>query len=198
MAKLSRADKDKPAQRESMHETVRVRVGEREAEIDKAIAPLIRELWKADIETVMSCEGSPQGWVWVEFFTFRDAEEFLSIAANQYEAEPPYECLYQRIARQWQSTAEPYEADDWQYEVHPEDISLIWRHDFDGVHVGWEPDGPAELVLCVSVRFPRRDLPAVMMRLREFNDGACDALLPSAAVTQASLPFGENDPAATS
>lgn len=51
---------------DTKHRQVTVRVGPWCEEIDEQIAPLIREMWIAGIETSMSCQ---DGWgkVWLQF-----------------------------------------------------------------------------------------------------------------------------------
>lgn len=39
-----------------LHKQVRIRHGEREADVDEKIAPLITELWRAGINAAMSCQ----------------------------------------------------------------------------------------------------------------------------------------------
>ena len=67
------------------HRTVRVRAGGQSAEIDEAIAPLIRAMWARNIKTVQSCQwqwgnANPNAPVWVLFASATDAERFLRLA----------------------------------------------------------------------------------------------------------------------
>jgi len=62
--------------------TERVVVGGWDEEIDVEIAPLIRSLWEAGIETVMSCQDTGNGWVWIEFADLEGLEEFVTIVVQ--------------------------------------------------------------------------------------------------------------------
>jgi hypothetical protein len=60
----------------SNHETVKIKG----IPIDKNIAELIREIWKANIITYNSCENNvPSGYVWIEFASSLELEKFLKI-----------------------------------------------------------------------------------------------------------------------
>jgi hypothetical protein len=149
------------------HKTKRVVWGDREAYIDRGIASLILELWKADIDTCNSCENNvPRGWVWIEFTTAHDAESFLNIVAQDYDEDA--DSLYQRINRLWQGD-DIDERKDWIYHVYPIDLSL--EHAVDEVEGTCEivPDGPAQFMFTVSIRFPRTHLAEVTRRMVKYN-----------------------------
>ena len=76
------------------HRMIPVHYGRFSALIDEGIAPLIRELWKARIVTLMSCEENRPGWMWIEFVHAGAAEHFVSIVARY---ETGIESLYNRI-----------------------------------------------------------------------------------------------------
>lgn len=81
----SRPGAEMPAEPGREHETVLVREGDMEAEIDVKIAPLVREVWKAGIETNMSCQEDGFGLVWLEFPGEKELLSFLAIVVNRYE-----------------------------------------------------------------------------------------------------------------
>jgi hypothetical protein len=140
------------------HPTVKVKVGRKQADIDAKIAPLIRELWKADIDTIMSCQDSPPGWVWIEFGECADCERFLSLVA-EFDDDP--DSLYNRIRQELVSDEEE---DFWQYRVSFFDLAVDVDED------GHEVPGESPVFHgFASVRFPHRDLPTVLKRLRSFN-----------------------------
>ena len=64
------------------HKAVRVRVGKNNERIDRNIVPLIREIWRAGIDTVMSCESAWYDWVWVQFAELADVIRFLGMSAR--------------------------------------------------------------------------------------------------------------------
>lgn len=75
----------------TFHKQVRIKHDQWTAQIDKAIAPLVLELWRAGIATAVSCEDfeTAYGWdkakrapgkvVWVVFPTAEDARRFAAI-----------------------------------------------------------------------------------------------------------------------
>src|SRR5262245_61281766 len=66
----------------TIHAQTRVEAGDFGAEVDEELAPLIRELWIAGIETIRSCEEYPMtGKVLIEFATIGGAEGFLNAVA---------------------------------------------------------------------------------------------------------------------
>jgi hypothetical protein len=148
------------------HPQVHISVGDREADVDEGIAPLIVELWKADIDTVMSCQDN-NGRVWVDFASAADAEQFLDIVAGAYDED--VHSFYNRITGE-------YEDDDWQtfraehawrYDCSPMDYNGA-LHDERG-----EVEQPAEAERCIvfhiSVRFPPYDLEEVLAQMRADN-----------------------------
>jgi hypothetical protein len=145
------------------HKTVRVRWGDLDARIDKNIAPLILELWKAGLETVLSCEDNPLGWVWIEFFHASDAEVFLDIVAR---FEHGVDTLYNRIRGAWRPEHGRI-AGMWEYDVNPWDLAVDETEE-DG-EIEETCCGPSEFVFNLSVRFPRPDLPVVLTRMRRHN-----------------------------
>ena len=65
------------------HEQVRVRnpwLGW--IEVDRGMATLLRMTWRLGIETALSCQRQPGGWVWISFPTSSDAEWFLDTVAH--------------------------------------------------------------------------------------------------------------------
>ena len=64
---------------------VRVRVGKHDARIDKKIAPLIRELWRAGIDTIMSLPKLQVRLCLGGIYDAGQAARFLNIAAS-YES----------------------------------------------------------------------------------------------------------------
>jgi hypothetical protein len=141
-----------------LHRAVHVKVGRRQADIDAKIAPLIREMWKADIDTMMSCQNSPPGSVWINFPSLPDCERFLSLVAD-YDPRP--NSIYNRI-RQHHLAAEGN--DYWRLDTLFDDLFVDDTEDGEEVSLA-----PPAFVATFSVRFPHRDLPAVLKRLKSFN-----------------------------
>ncbi len=145
------------------HRTVRVSVGEMEADIDEEIVPLVRELWRAGIETVNSCQENRPGIIWIQFATTDDAANFLDIVAEYEEGE---DTLYNRAMGRWDGGEFP--ASDWDYAALPEDRGLVEGFTEDDEVEEWH-EGLTDAFFSVSVRFPRSDFPAVLARMARYN-----------------------------
>lgn len=145
------------------HETARVEWGGHSAEIDRAIAPLILEIWKAGIRTANSCEDNvPRGFIWIQFPTAQDAERFLSII-GEYEDEEPAPSRYRRMM------GEGEWPDEWRYAVGLEDWAVDHEADADGWIVEKRTQDRPTLRLWVSIRFPSADCEWVTQRITDYN-----------------------------
>ncbi len=140
------------------HRTVQVRVGNNEAAIDEKIAPLIREMWKAGIETLNSCEENQPGIIWVQIASSEGCALFLDII-SRYADSDESEFLYRRVLQR--------KSRNWEYALHPKDYSLDEWLDDDVVNESHS--GVPDFGFSVSVRFPVTDLPILVERLRQFN-----------------------------
>jgi hypothetical protein len=131
--------------------------------VDEGLAPLILALWRADIDTVNSCQENRPGVVWVEFALTFDAERFLSLVAcypsdDDLRDTPFWETLYGRITGCGSDQ-------DWEYDAHVMDWGVEKELVDDEVVV--TNVGPADFGFSVSIRFPVADLPAVLKRVEE-------------------------------
>jgi hypothetical protein len=161
--------------RANHHQTVSVRVGPLSARIDEKIADLVRELWRADINTVCSCEDVGDageahrhgpvprygadwaGWVHVVFETTDDALEFLRRVTR---FERGKRGLYNRIShRDIRGEGVNY----WIYELLPIEYALPPLERRAPRCARREPG------FLVSIYFPRSDVPVLVERLRESN-----------------------------
>jgi hypothetical protein len=146
------------------HRTVVVEVGSRRAEIDEAIASLIEEIWRADIDTLSSCEENWGGLVWIEFPAEKDIARFLNVVAKR---ESGSDALYGRVLYlRTSDLSTPL----WEFEVQPVDLSLSQRRQADAKD-GNGGGGPPAFSFYYSILFPRCDLPILLERLRERNAG---------------------------
>jgi hypothetical protein len=140
------------------HKQVRVKVGDWEAEVDEELAPLIEELWKAKIQTSMSCQESRLGFAWIEFDSMEDLCAFMNIVGDY--GPPDEDSLYSRM--NWRS-------DDtetwWEYDLHF--IDCGW-HDVENGANEWH-EGVPDFAFWPSVRFPRSDLPILLKRMSQWN-----------------------------
>ena len=153
------------------HEQTRIKLGTREAEVDAEIAPLIEEIWRADLWTCNSCQNfCDEGRIWIEFSRAEKAQRFLDIVAEEYDPDPW--SLYQRIRCHW--TPSDIDYDDferdhrWHYEVFwPWDNNIVVDPELGS---DLEEIGPPSFSFALSVRFPRGDLEEVYRRLRLHNE----------------------------
>jgi hypothetical protein len=145
------------------HRAVLVQVGPWSEEIDEAIAPLIREMWIAGIETHMSCEEDGFSKVWIAFPELENLAMFLNIVA-EYEAGA--ETLYNRMNPQLQLE----DADlAWDYELFVDDTALIPSESATEKPEDCEYAGPPDFFFTFSVRFPPSDLSRVLTRMQQHN-----------------------------
>jgi hypothetical protein len=137
------------------HAQVLVKHGDRAAEVDEAIADLILELWRADLDTFMSCQDAPTGWVWI-MLPATSANRLLEII--RCGCGPEGEDLCRRALEEWPPVEAPmgsryrsnqsaWEGDTWRYDP--------WAH-------------------FISVRFPTDDYRPVLRSLRAHNSSPSD------------------------
>ena len=69
------------------HETVKVKLGEEQWDIDVKLAPLIPLLWAAGIRTEQCCQEVHPGLAYIEFPGAAEAEGFLCMAQRRYQVE---------------------------------------------------------------------------------------------------------------
>jgi hypothetical protein len=134
------------------HAAVVVEVGDLKEEIDEMIAPLIRELWIAGINTVLSCQEEYRETAWIEFGFVSDLEEFLNIVAT-YEVGG--HTLYSRIAGCSCSHAA---VKAWAYSLTPIDFG-------DDAN----ENRPVEFGCTAHVYIPHQDIPILVERLAAHN-----------------------------
>lgn len=148
------------------HNTVHVKVGNFEADIDEELAPLIEEIWKADIPTVNACQENRNGIAWIEFLTGIDVADFLNVVAGKYSDE--INSLYNRIRGEWDDAVTGPAEGKWQFSMRSVDMSVRqWFVDENSIDE--EVMGPPEFIFHVSIHFPRTDIPVLLQRMREFN-----------------------------
>lgn len=143
----------------TLHRQVVVTAGAWSDEVDEQLAPLFELLWRAGIETVLSCQcHPPTGKVWIGFASGRDAERFLDAvrkggpADDWSRAEHWYFGVYEPVAS---GRSSPISAP-----LHPEG----WEFHASVHEVGSAND--TRLAIHVDVLFPPEDLPRVITRVR--------------------------------
>jgi hypothetical protein len=151
------------------HAALRVTVGIMSAPIDRKLAPLIREMWRAGIRTWTSCENvddigsihpygfSRAGWALIGFPTLEDAVTFMTLVTR---FEPGGKSLYNSITRQGCRGVRA-----WDYTVNPIDYSYDERRD----RYRPEARGVARFGFGMTICFPQSDLPVLVSRLQEQN-----------------------------
>lgn len=99
------------------HKQVHIRHKEMEADVDEELADLILNLWKINIFTFLSCQDNvPKGYVWIDFSSASDAEEFLNIIA---EYDEDINSVYQNMMGTYISTKS-----SWKYDIHIMDFGI--------------------------------------------------------------------------
>jgi hypothetical protein len=159
---------------ETLHPQARITHGDYTAEVDEGIAELILELWKADIPTMMSCQDNRPhdepgpGRVWIMFPFAESAERFLNLVAT---FDTDTDSIYNAIAHDdvpddW----ETFRAERaWTFETSPRDFGVEHPD-----YLSDEPvteTGPRDFVFAISIRFPHRDYPIVLARMKAHNGG---------------------------
>jgi len=146
------------------HRTVRVTYGDRSAEIDEQIAPLIKQMWKAGINTCQSCEDSPAGWVRIQFPSSFELEEFLN-AIGDYDDK--IGSLHDRLCRGYDRIAWPRVA-QWRYEVIVADLAIDEIETESGEYQEVYTPPPA-FAMWIDLYFPFNDLGDVLKRIKRHN-----------------------------
>jgi hypothetical protein len=150
---------------DARHPQVLAQWGTRRAYVDWEMAPLLRELWEAGVDTIASCQDlgeslenlpvrSPHMAAFVEAATGQavidfyppDAQVFLTLVAN---GAPP-SAMYDRMTR-WTAKG------GWHVALDLMDVPrAAHQHDFR--------------VFGSQVRFPRADVPLIIECLRRHNE----------------------------
>jgi hypothetical protein len=136
-------------------DTVIVEVGSWRAEIDVTLAPLIREIWIAGIETMMSCQETQPETAWVEFVSVEETLRFLNLVTH---FESGVDTLYNRI---FHRRSGPMAAPVWEYQLNLLDIFEEQEEQII--------DGIACFEATAGVDFPRSDISVLLERLRAVN-----------------------------
>lgn len=145
------------------HAAVVVQVGDQKAEIDEALAPLIRELWLAGIETLMCCQEYLPGRAWIEFTNPFSLQRFLNLVAT---FEISDDSVYDRVAFHLHH---PEATDRWDYRLNAHDQG---GHENEDETVGHQVD----ITFTAEVEFPLGDLPTVILRMQQHNAGTAQRI----------------------
>lgn len=152
-----------PRRSRGRHRTVSIAYGDWKADIDIAIAPLILEMWRAGIETYLSCQGSPPGWIWIMFGDVDALRCFLNIVGR---FEPSRRSLHHRMRRGY-DLPEGALPGRWWYRMVVDDSTTLVAED-DEEDCWTEPELP-DWQIRFCLHFPRKDLSMVLQRLIEHN-----------------------------
>lgn len=138
------------------HKTVVLRYEDEDIEIDEALVPLIQEIWKADIATMMSCQETESGIAWIKFDSMDDFLRFLNIVAKYQEGA---NTLYNRINYQLTGDiSKPL----WEYNITLHDIESAAE---ERRQVG----GIVDFDVTVGLYFPREDMSIIFERIQAHN-----------------------------
>jgi hypothetical protein len=155
MDQLAREAGVEPYTRGNRHPVARIEHDGKSAEIDEEIAPLVLELWRANLWTVSSCQ-DVRGRVHIDFADWAAAEAFVNLVVGERSSD--VESLYSRIVVD-------DEPDDWEQFRR----RRVWEFG-GGRPIDYAATGQPDLGFwCVAVMFPRNDLELVFQRVRDFN-----------------------------
>jgi hypothetical protein len=129
-------------------------------QIDKKIAPLMKELWEAKIETSNSCEDNvPKGYVWIEFANEQSFRRFMNI---MFKKEFCKNDIFRRAVSGWDTDGKC-----WKFNINVD--SQDNYVDYETGEIA-NPDARCkEVKLWHSVRFPHKDLEYVIGKIKAFN-----------------------------
>jgi hypothetical protein len=133
----------------SQHPQVQIKHGSWSADVDEEIAPLILACWRADIATSNSCQENQPGIAWIEFPTALDAEHFTTTVVRDIDD------LY------WRAFPNDDGEVHWEWAAVPGDLG----EELNEVTHEIERIGPPDILIAVSVRFPRSDIPLLTEKL---------------------------------
>lgn len=135
-----------------------------EVPIDEEIADLMIQIWKAEIDTLNSCQANPdKDWVWIEFDTAQDTQQFLMIVNENYKETDQSKSVYCRSTQGiWSDDLE------WTFNA------LVFNHNSTPEEdLSDELEGNDVVTpysdFHISVRFPKSDYQYVLDKLTAFN-----------------------------
>jgi hypothetical protein len=144
---------------QNRHPTVFLEYGDQSAHVDKGIASLIFEMWRAGITTYQSCQGNPPGWIWLQFASSDEVQRFLNIVSLPEGEKGP---LYDRMTYGYGPSFR--RKGQWRYKPVVFDLEDDAEGEFE--EDDWQ--GPLFQML-IAIHFPESDLPEVLRRLVAFN-----------------------------
>lgn len=137
------------------HPTKLIAVGDQQAEVDVELAPLIEQMWRTGICTMMCCQETDPGIAWIEFDSIDDLMRFLNLVV-WYESEP--DSLYARVNSQRFAGTQ---AGCWEFQFNLMDILEDQQEQTE--------DGLAGFVPTIGVYFPKSDISEMYTRLIAFS-----------------------------
>jgi hypothetical protein len=137
---------------------VRVQVGNRVDTVDREVAPLVTELWKAGFEASDVYEYD--GVVRVGLPSMEEAARLFNVV-GRYEA--GYDAFYERV---WGMGVV---VDSWYWQVYPLDMNMEFGPYVE--HIPEKHDGPPASAFVVTLVFPAIDCSAAVRKLQQHNQG---------------------------
>lgn len=127
--------------------------------VDEGIADIIKECSRLKILTCNSCQENKPGIAWIQFFSVKDACLFTDIVAKIFpeNKEKPWTTIYGRVFGFGSKN-------DWQFDLNIDDFGRTEEIIGDEVVIKRIED--AETHFYVSIRFPIKDIPKIVKRLR--------------------------------
>jgi hypothetical protein len=125
-------------------------------EIDREIVPLMKEIWKAGIGTIWSCQDQ-EGYVAVGLADMFGAQDLVGAV----QAHAPHDVVARANEGLNALGRDPGDA-AWQFSIYPHTL------EFDAL-LGGPPTGVSCCHFVFTVRFPRSDLQYVVAALQQAN-----------------------------
>jgi len=133
-------------------------------EIDEVMAPLIKAIWDAGIETMMCCQEAWPGLAWIEFTSVDEALKFLNIAVVYDDTK---DSLFARASMHSLSSGN---CPDWEYQLNVMDALELEPPRKKG--------SEAYFWASVGIYFPHEDMEVILQRFLDFNEAKqCEANL---------------------
>lgn len=144
------------------HKQVKVICDDEELFVDVGMVDLLKAIWQHDIVTVNSCQENFPDTTWIEFLSPDDASKFLNIVAGEHphKEKRPWLSLYGRIEAFGSNQ-------DWSFNIHPRNEGVIETLLNDEVR--YEYLGFNDFKFSVSIRFPIKDIPKLILRLNKLQ-----------------------------
>jgi hypothetical protein len=138
------------------HKQVAIEYGRNKAEVDEGLADLILAMWRAGIDTDLSCQENFKNIAWIAFPTQEDIR-LLSVVI--FDADRQY--FYNKIESQSRTLRSVAKDDKWYTS-----LDIMERCKFVSED---EVEGTGDIDISFSIRFPAADIPFITQAVQDWN-----------------------------